>query len=68
MFLSDSTIFPSGSVTLVSSNVWKKNFRGSFDICMRLQNSELIAKVGSVPAAYPADSTKPFAKFATMQL
>jgi len=26
MFLSLGTIFPSGSLTLVSSNVWKKNF------------------------------------------
>jgi len=33
---------------------------------MWLQDSELTAKVGSMPAAYPADSTKAFAKFATM--
>jgi len=32
-----------------------------------LQDSKFTAKVGSMPAAYPADLTKAFAKFATMQ-
>jgi len=34
---------------------------------MWLHDSELTEKVASMPAAYPADSTKAFCEFATMQ-
>jgi len=63
MFLSHDTIFPNGSVTFVSTVVLSgKNFLVNRS-CQKfqhiwLQDSELTAKVGSMPAAYPADLTK----------
>jgi len=56
MFLSQGTIFPNGSVTLVSSNGWQKTSwqakaAKSFDGCKIHK-----LKVGSMPTAYPADS------------
>jgi len=62
MFLFHGTIFPSGSLALISSIVWQKTtwktkVAKSFDIYgCNIQN----LKVGTVPTAYPADSRKAF--------
>jgi len=62
MFLSHDTIFSGCSVTVVSAVIpgkqfLVKQFAKSFDIYgCKIEN----LKVGSMPAAYPADSRKAF--------